>query len=153
MRRALLILSLLSALLSATAVVFQVGLTDVAEAQPRRRRSAGPGAGTKQPPAQAANCRSNGDGCPLHDWMEANIPPVIDAGDTARLAALYDQMAGFAPSASWNEGARGWRAISEEGARKARAGDLRGARASCKGCHTEWRARYRTEFRARALPR
>lgn len=120
--------------LIAGGVVMQVGSVERAEAQ-------------AAPPQPSSSAR------PLHDWMDEVLMPVVEAGDTARLAELYVQIARFAPDPSWNEGPTGWATLSNQAAEKARAGDLRGAKGACKQCHQAWRERYRTEFRSRPLPR
>jgi hypothetical protein len=128
-----------------------------ASAQPRTKRPPRTKRGTKQagstPAAPVVACGAAGQPkCPLERWMEDNVEAAAENGDLPRLADLYTKMAGFAPDPSWNTGATSWRAISETAATKARAGDVRGARAACKSCHQAWRERYRAEFRGRPVP-
>lgn len=96
--------------------------------------------------------RADGDG-PLAEWMESNLQAAVEAGDLARLATGLEKAATFAPDPTWNQGETSWEKIAKEGAAKAKAGDLAGARASCKSCHTAWRKKYKAQFRDRALPR
>jgi hypothetical protein len=50
------------------------------------------------------------------------------------------------------EGYTNWVSISKDGATAARAGNLDAARAACTGCHTQYKKKYKSELRARALP-
>ena len=160
----------LSVALSSVLAVVLVSTTDLgsgtvlevqrAEAQPTKtKRAPRTKRGTKAPPtgtppAQAvAACGGTGQPkCPLEQWMEDNAQAAAENGDLPRLAEVYTKMAGWAPDPAWNTGANSWRGIAEGAATKARAGDMRGARSACKSCHQAWRARYRTEFRGRAVP-
>lgn len=96
--------------------------------------------------------RADGDG-PLAEWMESNLQAAVEANDLPRLAAGLEKAAAFAPDPTWNQGETSWQKIAKDGAAKAKAGDLAGARASCKSCHTAWRKKYKAQFRDRALPR
>jgi hypothetical protein len=132
-----------------------------AEAQTRTKRTVRNKRGARAAPTQGTPTQTTGDACgergqpkcPLEAWMEEEVEAAAEAGDAGRLAAAYEKMARFAPEPSWNEGPNAWQAIAEAAAAKARAGDLRGARAACKQCHQAWRERYRAEHRARPLPR
>ncbi len=96
--------------------------------------------------------RADGDG-PLAEWMESNLQTAVEAGDLAKLATGLEKAAAFAPDPSWNQGETSWEKYAKDGAAKAKAGDLAGARASCKGCHTAWRKKYKAQFASRPLPR
>jgi hypothetical protein len=85
--------------------------------------------------------------CPLQGWMKATMTPAISAGDLVRLERDFKRIADFAPPDYGR-----WKAISGAGADAAAHGDIEGARQACKSCHDEFRARYRRELRARALP-
>lgn len=98
-----------------------------------------------------SNVRADDDG-PLARWMETNVQAAVEAGDLAKLAASLEKAATFAPDPSWNQGDTSWQKIAKEGAAKAKAGDLAGARASCKSCHTAWRKKYKAQFASRPLP-
>lgn len=95
--------------------------------------------------------RADDDG-PLAHWMEANMQSALEAGDLPKLAAALEKAAAFAPDPSWNQGDTSWEKIAKDGAAKAKAGDMAGARASCKGCHTAWRKKYKAQFAQRPLP-
>lgn len=90
---------------------------------------------------------------PLADWMEDNLQAAVEAGDLTKVAAGLERAAAWAPDPSWNQGETGWEKIAKEGAAKAKAGDLAGAKAACKSCHTAWRKKYKAQFRSRPLPR
>lgn len=119
---------------------------------PRKGHGKVPPGGSKTPPVAPVVCGGEGQTpCPLQGWMQDHSGPAAEAGDATQLAALYDQIAGMSPDPAWNTGATGWRQISEDGATKARAGDVRGAKAACKACHTQWRDRYKAEHRHDAV--
>jgi hypothetical protein len=98
-----------------------------------------------------SSARADGDG-PLAQWMEANLQTPMEAGDLAKLAVGLEKAAAFAPDPTWNQGDTGWEKLAKAGAAKAKAGDLAGARAACKSCHTAWRKKYKAQFRDRPLP-
>jgi hypothetical protein len=86
--------------------------------------------------------------CPLFAWMKANAGPAggqADA-DPATLASVFDRIAAFAPPGYAN-----WASISKDGAAAARAGQSDAAKASCRGCHTQYKAKYKAEIRSRPL--
>lgn len=138
-----------SSILGAGLIGLGLSNSDRAEAQTAsaRARRAVP------PPAAAPACGGDGQPhCPLQQWMEDNVTPAVEAGDTARLGAALTKIATFAPAPAWNSGTPSWRGIAEEGAARAAAGDMRGARAACKSCHQAFKDRYRAEFRTRPVP-
>lgn len=91
--------------------------------------------------------------CPLQEWMENELGAPMEKGDAKAVAEALTRVASLAPDPSWNEGEQGWAKIAQEGAAKAKAGDLKAAGASCKGCHSAWRKKYRAEHRPRVLPK
>jgi len=107
---------------------------------------------TDEDEAQPLDNDCNGP-CPLHDWMEKNVQAAVEDGNTRALSKALKRAAEFAPDPSWNAGPHAWRTISLAGAEKAAAGDMPGARASCKGCHQAWRKQYKAQYRARPVPR
>ena len=44
-----------------------------------------------------------------------------------------------------------WESIAKTGAAKAAAGDVAAAKASCKSCHDQYKARYKAQWRDRAF--
>jgi hypothetical protein len=107
------------------------------------------------PSAQAdAACGGKGQpSCPLQGWMETKMDPAVDKKDTAALAALFDQLQKMSPDPKWNSATPSWNAIAKEGADAAKKGDLAAAKATCKSCHKAFREKYKTTFRASALPK
>lgn len=86
--------------------------------------------------------------CPLFAWMKANASPAAGHADAdpATLANVLDEIAAFAPAGYPN-----WISISKDGAAAARAGQGDAAKASCRGCHTQYKAKYKAEIRSRPL--
>jgi hypothetical protein len=78
--------------------------------------------------------------------MKANLSPPVARNDLPALASALDTLAGFAPPGFTN-----WASISKDGASAARNADLASAKAACRGCHDQYKARYKTEMRARKL--
>ncbi len=76
--------------------------------------------------------------------MKTNMAPAAANGDAPELAKLLDYVASHAPA-----GLPNWATISKSGAAKARAGDVDGAKASCKACHDQYKAKYKAEMRDR----
>jgi hypothetical protein len=83
--------------------------------------------------------------------MERNLDAALEREDLPRLALGLERVPDFVPTEAWNAGAQGWTTIARAGGAAARAGDLLGAKASCKSCHKTWRKRYRDEFRPRPI--
>lgn len=84
--------------------------------------------------------------CPLGQWMEDHILDPMEAKDTEKLAKLLHTIEFMSPKPEWNEGEDGWAQIARAGAKAAEAGDFKGAKATCKGCHQKWRDAYREDF-------
>ncbi len=97
--------------------------------------------------AEAAQCgKAPLPPCPMQAWMKANAASASATGDLPQLATVLDRIAKMAPP-----GFGTWASLSQAGAAAARAGDLAGARASCTNCHNVYRAKYKSEMRARPL--
>lgn len=125
-----------------------------ASADPAASASAAPSASAAasasgKPAASASAgvaCGSKTNPCPLQKWMQDNANPAVSAGDTAALATALEQMQKFAPAGYTN-----WVSISKDGAKAAKAGDLAGAKASCRSCHDQYKNKYKTEMRDRKI--
>lgn len=63
------------------------------------------------------------------------------------LATAFDQIVKFAPAGYTN-----WASIAKDGAKAAREGQLDAVKAACRGCHDQYKTKYKTEIRARAIP-
>jgi hypothetical protein len=84
--------------------------------------------------------------CPLNAWMKANASPASIAQDFEGLATAFDKVVTFAPTGYPN-----WASIARDGADAARAQSLDGAKAACRGCHTQYKDRYKKEMRDRPI--
>jgi hypothetical protein len=106
-----------------------------------------------QPAAQAeGTCGNKGQpNCPLQDWMEKNMDPATEKGDTKALATAFEKAAAMAPDPKWNEGDNSWSKIAKEGAALSAKGDLAGAKKTCKTCHKAWRDKYKKDFRTKPV--
>lgn len=97
--------------------------------------------------AAAVNCGSKENPCPLQKWMKDHTQADLAAGDNAAIAGDLDKIAAMAPP-----GYSKWASISKDGANAARAGNTDAVKASCRGCHDEYKTKYKTEMRGRAVP-
>ena len=84
--------------------------------------------------------------CPTQAWMKANMAPAVASEDGPAIAKGLDYIAAHAPAGMPN-----WSSISKAGATKARAGDIAGAKATCKTCHDQYKAKYKSEMRDRSF--
>ena len=108
------------------------------------------------PSAQAAGaaCGEKGQpSCPLQGWMEKEMDPLVEKGDTKALAAAFEKVVKFVPDPKWNAENPSWAGIAKAGAEAAKKGDLAAAKKECKSCHKAFREKYKTTFRATALPK
>jgi len=78
--------------------------------------------------------------------MKANTAAAMTAQDLDALAVALAQVAGFAPPGYAN-----WASIARDGANAARAQSLDGVKASCRGCHRQYKDRYKKEMRDRTI--
>lgn len=91
------------------------------------------------------DCGAKGQkACPMQGWMKGVIGPHTSAGDAEKIAKDLDYIAAKPPPGMGN-----WSAIAKEGAAKAKAGDVDGAKASCKKCHDQYKEKYKTTMRDR----
>jgi hypothetical protein len=125
--------------------------TEAVEEEELLSPRAAPGLGSARPRptgpgTDAGPVRSE---APLLWWMREHAAAALRQGDTAALGAALDELATFAPP----EPAYGnWASIARDGAGAARAASLDGVKASCRGCHAQYRNPYKAEMRARPLP-
>jgi hypothetical protein len=84
--------------------------------------------------------------CPLKKWMKANTAAAMASQDMDALATAFDQIAAMAPEKYTN-----WASISRDGAAAARAHNIDGAKGACRGCHEQYKAKYKAEMRDRPL--
>jgi hypothetical protein len=83
----------------------------------------------------------------MADWMRGPATRAFDAKDLEAIAASFEQMTKWAPSGYAN-----WASICGDGAQAARVGNLEAVKAACRGCHTQYEERYKTELGTRPLP-
>jgi hypothetical protein len=85
--------------------------------------------------------------CPLRGWMREHSAAAMSAKNFAALAAVFDRIAAFAPDGGYPY----WAWIAKDGEDAAHVEDLDATRAACRGCHTQYRSKYKREMRARPL--
>ena len=70
----------------------------------------------------------------------------MSAEDFDGLATALDKAATFAPAGYTN-----WASIAKDGAGAAHAQSLDGVKASCRGCHNQYKDKYKKEMRDRPI--
>ena len=75
------------------------------------------------------------------------MTPPMEAKDYQGIADSLTKAASFAPAGYTN-----WASIAKDGANAARAADLNAVKAACRGCHDQYKNKYRTEMRTRPVP-
>jgi hypothetical protein len=70
----------------------------------------------------------------------------MSSQDFDGLATALDKVVSFAPAGYAN-----WASISRDGADAARAQSLDGVKASCRGCHNQYKDKYKKEMRDRSI--
>jgi hypothetical protein len=83
---------------------------------------------------------------PLKVWMKANAAAGVNHRDFQGLTLALQKLATFAPP-----GYPFWGSIARDGADAARVQDIDAVRGACRGCHSEYRDRYKRELRARPI--
>ena len=78
--------------------------------------------------------------------MKANTSAAMSAEDFDALASALDKAATFAPAGYTN-----WASIASDGASAAHAQSLDGVKASCRGCHNQYKDKYKKEMRDRPI--
>jgi hypothetical protein len=76
--------------------------------------------------------------------MKTTMASAMSGDDPKRVADALSYVAAHSPP-----GFPEWKAMSEAGAQKAKAGDLEGAKESCKKCHDAYKAKYKATMRDR----
>lgn len=84
--------------------------------------------------------------CPLYAWMKANTSAAMSAEDFDALAVALDKTVTFAPAGYTN-----WASIAKDGASAAHAQSLDGVKAACRGCHNQYKDKYKKEMRDRPI--
>jgi hypothetical protein len=78
--------------------------------------------------------------------MKANTAPALSAQDFGALVIAFNKIAGFAPPTYAN-----WQSIARDGADAARVEQLDAVKAACRGCHNQYKDRYKKELRDRPM--
>lgn len=95
--------------------------------------------------AKTFDCGAKGQkACPLQGWMKSAMGSAVASGDAARISRTLASVAAK-PVPGFGE----WSAIASEGSAKAAAGDIDGAKQSCKKCHDKYKYKYQTTMRDR----
>ena len=75
--------------------------------------------------------------CPMQGWMKGVMARAMASGDGEKIAKALNTIAAK-PVAGYAQ----WTGIAAEGASKAQAGDIDGAKKSCKKCHALYQKKY-----------
>jgi hypothetical protein len=84
--------------------------------------------------------------CPLAAWMDAGPNNLVHLETLAPLAATLRRLATIEPA-----GYPEWDRWALQGAASADHDEREAVKAACKGCHDQYRARYRLEMRGRPI--
>lgn len=82
--------------------------------------------------------------CPMQGWMKSVMATASSSGEGAKLASALSYVASRPPP-----GFGTWASIANAGVTKAKAGDIDGAKATCKQCHDAYKEKYKTTMRDR----
>jgi hypothetical protein len=109
-----------------------------------------------RPPDGGTPCGAKGmPDCPLQGWMKKNMTPPMQAKDWQGIADSLERAALLAPPDAPDGGKSAyvnWVSIAKDGANAARAAEYEAIKAACRGCHEQYKAKYRAEMRLRPLP-
>lgn len=95
--------------------------------------------------AKTFDCGAKGQKpCPMQKWMKTVMAGASSSGEGARLAEALTYVANHAPP-----GFATWSALATDGAKKAKADDIDGAKMSCKQCHDQYKKKYKSTLRDR----
>ncbi len=82
--------------------------------------------------------------CPMQGWMKTVMANASQSGDPEKIANALSYVAARVPPGMGN-----WAQMARDGAAKAKAGDIDGAKASCKTCHNAYKDKYKSTMRDR----
>jgi hypothetical protein len=108
------------------------------------------GASNAPAPGEAAklDCKAADKPCKMHDWMKSTMQAAVQANDKDKIAAALGTVAAWKAPADYKE----WAKIAKEGQDKAKAGDIDGAKKSCKACHDLYKKDYIEKHRGSKFP-
>jgi hypothetical protein len=78
--------------------------------------------------------------------MKSHTAPALNARDFGALVAAFQTLSGVAPA-----GYENWRSIALDGADAARIEHVDAVKAACRGCHNQYKDRYKKEMRERPI--
>jgi hypothetical protein len=81
--------------------------------------------------------------------MKANTSAAMSASDFDALQTALTKTVALAPPGG---GYPNWASIAKDGADAARVQNLDAVKASCRGCHNQYKTKYKKEMRDRPLP-
>jgi hypothetical protein len=120
--------------------------TTVTADAPADKAAAPASSGAAQDGEKTFECGGKGQKlCPMQAWMKGTMAAASSSGDGEKLAQALSFVAGKPPP-----GMATWASIAKGGAAKAKAGDVDGAKASCKQCHDLYKDKYKKTLRDRA---
>jgi hypothetical protein len=82
--------------------------------------------------------------CPMQGWMKSVMATASSGGDGDKLSQALTYVASHPPP-----GYPRWTELAKGGAAKAKAGDIDGAKTSCKECHDLYKDNYKATMRDR----
>jgi hypothetical protein len=103
-------------------------------------------------PLASSSAAADAGSFPLQVWMKQNMTPPMKAKNWLGMADSLEHAATLAPPNYATAGYANWVSIAKDGANAARAADLDAVKAACRGCHEQYKTKYRTEMRARPIP-
>ena len=104
------------------------------------------------PTPSASSSAADAGSFPLQVWMKQNMTPRMNAKDWQGMADSLERAATLAPPNYATTGYTNWVSIAKDGANAARAADLEAVKAACRGCHEQYKNKYRAEMRSRPIP-
>lgn len=129
-----------SAVVSAVATASATASAEKTELAPSAEPS-----GSAAVPAKKYDCGAKGQKpCPMQGWMKKVMAPASSNGEGDKLAEALTYVSKRPPP-----GYADWVAMAKDGAAKAKAGDIDGAKASCKKCHDAYKDDYKAKMRDR----
>jgi hypothetical protein len=78
--------------------------------------------------------------------MKANTGPAMAGLDFVAMTAALDRVVAFAP-----DGYTNWASIARDGSSAGRVQNLDGVRAACRGCHNQYKDKYKREMRGKII--
>jgi hypothetical protein len=130
---------------AATAPAATVTATAIATSAPVPSEVAPSPSGSADASTKTYDCGAKGQKpCPMQGWMKTTMAAASSSGDGDKLASALSYVAAHVPP-----GFAGWAAIASAGAAKAKAGDIDGAKLSCKQCHDAYKEKYKATMRDR----